>query len=175
MKLVKPDKKYLQSYYEACTETWEHVHDSYILHDPQKFESWKNHIFDDYEQQEKGINLPLGFVPSVTFWAVQGDKYIGTVNIRPELSERLKEYGGHIGIVIRNSCRKKGYGEKIGRMAVRKVYKMGIRDLLLTCEETNIPSQKILERFKPIRVEKDEVMLNGKNTLIRRYYFTIFT
>lgn len=171
MELVKPEQKYLQSYYEACLETWGYVHDNYILHNPAEYDVWKTRIFEDYENLEKGIGLPDGFVPSVTFWAVDRDKYIGTVNIRPELSGRLKEYGGHIGIVIRKSCRKMGYGEVFGKMALEKVFQMGVKEVLLTCEETNVGSKRILEKFTPEKTEKDIVLLNGKQTPVLRYYF----
>ena len=171
MKLVKPEKKYLESYYEACQETWGHVHDDYIIHNPEKFDEWKEHIFKDYEKAERGEDLPEGFVPSETFWAVDGNEYIGTVNIRKELSKRLKEYGGHIGIVVRTKCRKSGFGEKIGKMAMAKLYDMGVDTIVLTCEESNIPSRKILEKYQPIKKEEAEVMLNGRKTPILRYYF----
>ena len=171
IRLIKPEKKYLKSYYEACIETWGKVHDDYIIHNPQDYESWKNTIFKDYEKQEKGIDLPHGFVPSVTFWAVEGDEYIGTINIRPVLNDMLKEYGGHIGIFVRLNKRKKGFGETIVRMSIDKAFFMGINEILLTCEETNIPSWKILDKYYTNKVEKDTVILNGKNTQIRRYYY----
>ena len=170
MELIKPQQKYLQSYYEACLETWGHVHDNYILHNPAEYDEWKTHIFEDYENSEKGVGLPEGFVSSVIFWAVEGDKYIGTVNIRPELSGRLKEYGGHIGIVIRRSCRKMGYGANFVKMAVEKVFQMGIGEILLTCEDTNIGSKKIVEKLSPEKTEKAIVLLNGKPTPVLRYY-----
>lgn len=171
MELIKPEQKYLQSYYEACLETWGYVHDSYILHNPAEYDEWKTHIFEDYENLENGIGLPECFVSSVTFWAVDGDKYIGTVNIRPELSERLKEYGGHIGIVIRKSCRRMGYGENFVKMALEKIFHMGVSEVLLTCEETNIGSKRILEKFNSEKTEKANVLLNGKQTPVLRYYF----
>ena len=168
MQLVKPEKKYLQSYYEACVETWDNIHDSYIIHNPLEYEDWWHSIFEDYIKQERGENLPEGFVPSVTYWIVSGEEYIGTVNIRPVLNDRLKEYGGHIGIVIRTSCRKQGYGKLAGKMAMEKAYQMGVKELLLTCEETNTGSQKILEQYNPKKVEKAIVQLNGKKTGIKR-------
>ena len=46
-KYIKPIEKYLQSYYEACIETWGHVHSNYILHNPKNFSDWKNKINTD--------------------------------------------------------------------------------------------------------------------------------
>ena len=171
MELIRPEKKYLQSYYEACTETWGHVHDSYILHNPDEYDDWKNHIFEDYKNLEKGVNLPQGFVPSITYWVVEGEEYIGTINIRPNLSERLKEYGGHAGFMVRQKYRKQGYGTKFGEIILNHLYQMGINDILMTCEETNIASKKILDKLNPVKTEKDTVLLNRKLTPIRRYYY----
>jgi len=171
MEIIKPEKKYLDSYYQACKETWGHVHDNYIIHNPEKYDEWKNTIFEEYENKAKGINLPDGFVASETFWVVEGDEYIGTINIRRSLSDNLREYGGHAGLVIRYTRRKMGYGRKIVEMMLEKIHHMGVGEILLTCEETNIGSQKILEKLKPVRVEKADVMLNNRLTPIKRYYF----
>ena len=173
MELIKPEKKYLQSYYEACIETWGHVHDSYILHNPNEYDDWKNHIFEDYENKERGVNLPQGFVPSITYWVVEGEEYIGTINIRPNLSEHLKEYGGHVGFMIRQRYRQQGYGKKLGEIILSQMNRMGINEILMTCEETNIASKKILDYLNPVKIEKGNVLLNGKLTSIRSYYYCL--
>ena len=171
MKFIKPEQKYLKSYYEACCETWGHVHDNYIIHNPNEYADWKNHIFQDYKDYENGENLPEGIVPSVTYWLINNEEYIATINIRPELNENLKKYGGHIGIAIRLSKRNKIYGVAIAKFAAQKIKEMNIKPLLLTCEETNRASWRIIEFFKPSRCEKDTIIYNGAKTDIRRYYF----
>ena len=64
-----------------------------------------------------------------------------------------------------------GYGESFGKMALNKVFQMGVKEVLLTCEETNIGSRRILEKFNPEKTEKAVVLLNGKQTPVLRYYF----
>src|SRR5215467_5449260 len=39
---------------------------------------------------------PDGFVPCTTLWYVDGDRYLGRLAIRHQLTEWLREYGGHI-------------------------------------------------------------------------------
>ncbi len=170
MKLIEPCQEYLQSYYEACSETWGLVHDDYIIHNPQEFEHWKTHIFEDYENQKKGIGLRKGFVPSITFWVVDEAKYIGTVNIRLELSEELIEYGGNCGFMIRKSMRRKGLGVVILKLSIKKMNELNISPIVLTAEEKNAASWKIIEKSNYKKRDLYSIVLNGKLTEARRYY-----
>ena len=171
MELIKPCEEYLDSYYKGCTETWGHVHDSYILHNPKEYDEWKTHIFKDYENQELGINLPDGFVPNATFWLVKRDtgKYLGTVNIRLKLTDKLVEYGGNLGVVLTMSERGKNLGAEITKLAVEKMKEMNISPIVITCEESNTPSWKILEHLPYSKKEAYETILNNNLTQVRRY------
>lgn len=173
MKVIKPEEKYLQSYYEACVETWGHVHDNYIIHNPKEFDDWKNHIFQDYENSEKGINLPEDYVPSTTYWIVDNEEYIGTINFRQKLNDWLKTYGGHAGFFIRLSKRKQNYAIKAVKFIFQLAKELKINPLLLTCEEDNIASQHIFAHFKAEKIENDTVILRNHQTKVRRYYFNI--
>ena len=171
MEIIKPEEKYLQSYYEACLETWGHVHDNYIIHNPKEFDDWKNHIFQDYKNYAIGKNLPDGFVPSETYWIIENEEYIGTINVRLRLNEHLAKYGGHAGILIRLSKRKMGFGTKGIGFAIKRAKELNINPLLLTCEDSNNASKKLLELFNPNRCEKDTVFYKGCDTPIMRYYY----
>ncbi len=106
--------------------------------------------FDLFVEKERGHaegkNLPVGYVPQSDFWLVDGNKYIGHAGIRHELNEHLISIGGHIGYSIRPGKRGKGYGNKILELALPKAKELGIDRVLLTCDETNIASRKIIER-----------------------------
>ena len=170
MELVKPSEKYLESYYRGCVETWGHVQDNYILHNPDEYESWKTTIFDDYDNQEKGIGLPEGFVPSVTFWLVDDDEYLGTVNIRLELTDSLIEYCGNCGFVVRLSKRGHGVGVKLAKLAIDKMRELDIKPVLMTCEEDNEVSWRTIEKLGYKKREKYTTTLNGKFFHARRYW-----
>ena len=171
MELVTPNEKYLETYYLACVETWGHVHDDYIIHDPGEYETWKNHIFEDFKNQEKGINLPNGFVPSITYWLVEEGEYIGTANIRLEINDALIEYGGTFGIFLKKSARGKSLGVKFARMVLQKVRELNISPIILTCEEDNIASWHVIEKLEYVNKELYTTIINGKPVQARRYHF----
>ena len=171
MKLVKPDKKYLQSYFLGCKSMWGKIHDNYIIHNPADFEVWKYHIFQDYENNEKGINLPEGFIPHVTYWVIDNNRYVGSVDIRLELTPQLYEYGGNCGFVIVPEIRGKGNGIKVLELCFQKMKELKISPIILTCEEDNEPSKRTLEHFSYTKKELYETFLYGKLRKVRRYTF----
>ena len=173
MKIIVPSEKYLKSYYEGCLEMWNNLHNNYIIHNPQEYENWKDTVFDEFRNKEKGINLPEGYVPSVTYWIVSGEEYIGTINIRLKLSEQLKKYGGHIGIAIRPSKQNGIYGLKASLWAYKKAQEMNISPILATCFKSNKQSVKILSsRFIPYyKVEEDSLEVDGEVHEIMRFWY----
>ena len=89
--------------------------------------------------------MPNGYVPETRLWLIEDGKYIGSVNIRHSLTPHLLGVGGHIGYNIRPSMRNKGYGTAILRLALPYARALGLERVLLTCDETNIGSKKIIE------------------------------
>ena len=148
MELIPPAPHFLNSYLEACQETWGHVHSTYILHDPSQYARWKDTIFQQFENEKRGIGLPPGYVPSTTFWLICGERFIGSGNIRHFLNASLREYGGQIGDFIRLSERGKGYGSLLLRMLLSKAEEMGIRETLITCEADTDVRKNISSRWE---------------------------
>jgi predicted acetyltransferase len=89
--------------------------------------------------------LKAGRVPSSDFWLIDDNEFIGRLSIRHELNEFLLKMGGHIGYEIRPSKRKRGYGTEILRLGLEKAKELGLRRVLVTCDEDNIGSKKIIE------------------------------
>ncbi|GMU59176.1 MAG: hypothetical protein AMXMBFR34_09390 [Myxococcaceae bacterium] len=87
-----------------------------------------------------------GHVPRIVRWLVAGPRYLGWVSIRLELNESLRRMGGHVGYAIRPSERRKGYGMLAMQLAMPVVRHLGITRALVTCDETNVASRKIIER-----------------------------
>jgi len=164
VKLVKPSIKYKQSFIEAAKEFMAEGRnkDSDILEFEKNFAALTTNL----ENEEKGIGLKDGYVPSSTRWLVDREEFIGRVSIRHKLTEKLAEEGGHIGYEIRPSKRNMGYGSKILEMAIPVADKLGIKKILITCDDDNVGSWKIIE--KNGGVLQDKVETHGK--LIRRYW-----
>lgn len=97
------------------------------------------------EAKKLGIGLPEGYSPETELWLIDNGEYIGTVKIRHKLNKKLMATEGHMGYYIRPKRRKMGYGKKILKLAVLKAEGLGIRDILLACDETNIGSRRVIE------------------------------
>jgi len=145
MKLVTPTLRYEKSWKEGLvefddTELWDGFWN--VLEKPTDLKDY----IKKTEDYSKGINLPQYWVSSNTHWLIDKENFIGHVNVRHKLSEQLKKAGGHIGYAIRPSMRKQGYGFKILELALAEAKKIGLKKVLITCEESNTVSQKIIER-----------------------------
>jgi predicted acetyltransferase len=121
---------------------------------------------------KKGLNLPDGWVPASTFWLIRGDNVIlGTSSLRHKLNDKLQKLGGHIGYQIRPSQRKKGYGTMILRLTLIKAKQLGLERVLVTCDDDNDFSAKIIERNGGIL--RDKCDRNGPGKLTRRYWIDL--
>src|SRR5712692_12078393 len=89
--------------------------------------------------------IPSDRVPMSDFWLIDDNEYIGRLSLRHELNEALLTWGGHIGYEIRPSKRMRGYGKEILRLGLEKARERGLRRVLVTCDEDNIGSKKIIE------------------------------
>lgn len=168
LRLVKPSIKYKNSFLRAISEFQKEG----LNGDIKSKQSAKE--FADFARglrdQEKGINLPKGYVPASVYWLVDNEKFIGRISIRHKLTKFLRQEGGHIGYEIRPSARKKGYGKKMLALALQKAKGLGIKKFLITCDECNIGSKKIIESNGGIFENKKKAK-SGKMKL--RYWIKI--
>jgi predicted acetyltransferase len=86
-----------------------------------------------------------GLVPQSTLWLVDGQEYLGRLSIRHALTDRLRIEGGHIGYEIRPTQRRHGYATVMLGMGLPIANGLGIDPALLTCDATNIASQRVIE------------------------------
>mgnify|MGYP001620197873 CR=1 FL=1 len=114
----------------------------------------------------RGMNLPDGYVPDSFYWLMDGSTYVGWVSIRYRLTPHLRIVGGHIGYAIRLSKRRRGYGTKILALALRKARQLGIKKVLVTCDDTNVGSIKIIERNGGVLFKKARA-----RGALKRYYW----
>ena len=141
--LVRPANIYKSSFLKAVAEFQTESRDLDI--DGQALER----DFSSYVSRVRGWafgkNLLPGYVPESVYWLVDGKRYIGKVSVRHRLIPHLRKIGGHIGYEIRPSQRRRVYGTMILRLALLKARQLGIKRALVTCDETNIGSRKIIE------------------------------
>ena len=104
--------------------------------------------FDKY-LRELDVTQPRdGLVPDVTFFALdtERDLFVGAVNLRLRLNERLLFDGGHIGDGIRPSERGRGFGTEMVRLALEECGKRGILRVLMVCGRDNRASARVIEK-----------------------------
>jgi predicted acetyltransferase len=99
------------------------------------------------------------------------DIWIGLLTIRPQINEQYLHSGGHIGYVIRPSKRRSGYGTAILRLGLDIARARGLQRVLLTCDETNIASRKIIEANGG-QLE-NAVVVEGQTALKLRYWINL--
>lgn len=102
-------------------------------------------ILRKYFEMSEGLHLAPQHVPQTTYWLYIAGYPVGYGKLRHYLNENLKRHGGHIGYVVRPSCRGKGYGKRMLQNLLKEASCLGIQDVLLTCNEDNAASRKIIE------------------------------
>lgn len=121
---------------------------------------WAAHL-TKLENDRRGVELAHGRVPA-TFLAADADGVlVGRASIRHELNEFLTNEGGHIGYAVRPRYRARGYGTEILRQALIVARAEGVDRVLVTCDEGNAASAKIIERlggvFEDVRAASDGI------------------
>jgi predicted acetyltransferase len=105
--------------------------------------------FETYVERMAGVDesswLPPGIVPATFRWWVDGDVYLGRLSIRHSLTPWLLDYGGHIGYVVRPSARNQGHATRMLAAALPVAYDLGVDPALLTCDDTNLASRRVIE------------------------------
>ncbi len=96
-------------------------------------------------KESKHVKTSSNRVPMSDFWLINGNEYVGRLSLRHELNEALLVWGGHIGYQIRPSKRRRGYGKEILRLGLVKAKELGLSRVLVTCDEDNTGSRKIIE------------------------------
>lgn len=94
----------------------------------------------------KGIGIDLArYVPQTIHWLFVDGRPVGVGKLRDRLNDFLRSVGGHIGYSIRPTERGKGYGNLILEELMKKALKKGIAEVLVTCDQDNILSRKVIE------------------------------
>ncbi len=166
MELVRPNIKYKDSFYEAAEELvgFKGSTEGHLTID----ELTSEEVFFDHVKRkldfEHNPNLPEGYVNETTFWIIEDGEYAGRISVRHKLTPKLETYGGHIGYIVRPKFRKRGLATK----ALTDILKytkndLGITKVLLTTDEDNIGSQKVITSNGGIR----DTTLDGKIEKIR--------
>lgn len=116
--------------------------------------------------------LPEGRVPQSVLWLMQNRSVLlGLINLRHRLTQSLEHHGGHIGYFIRPSEREKGYGTRMLILALDEARKLGLSQVLMTCNTDNLSSARGIEKNGGVLASQGISDVSGK--LISRYWITL--
>ncbi|QYR61330.1 MULTISPECIES: GNAT family N-acetyltransferase [Fusobacterium] len=168
--LIKPDLSYADEiikYKEEALFEKAIINSSINLEKFSSVEGWLKEL----KMKSSEDTVPKGLVPSSTYLGIrEKDNYIvGMINIRHYLNEYLTQVGGNIGYSVRKTERNKGYAKQMFKLALEKCKGLKIKKVLITCDEDNIASEKVIlsanAKFEDIRC------IDGKN--IKRFWIEL--
>ena len=122
--------------------------------DPAEFAHYLRLLEEDAREQAP---RPAGRVPQTTLWWVDGHEYLGRISIRHWLTARLRDIGGHIGYDIRPAARGRGHATAMLAAALPVARSLGIDRALLTCDEDNVASRRVIEANGGVLEDKSGV------------------
>ena len=133
----------------------------------KNFDEWLRKVQNDLCEK----NLEENRIPATVYLTVRksDNKVVGNLQIRHKLNEKLLQYGGHIGDSVRPSERRKGYATEQIRLALKKCKELGIDNVLMDCDKTNIGSAKSIINNGGIL--ENEVYIN--NEIVQRYWISL--
>lgn len=120
------------------------------------------------------INTPAGTqwfeyqkVADSTYIALLDEVMVGIIHLRHTLNDFLLQQGGHIGYSTHPDYQGQGIATQMLSFGVKQLNELGVKKVLITCDETNIASAKVIEKNGGI-LENVIDTAHGKKT--KRYW-----
>lgn len=150
MKFVFPTQEYKEKAIEFINEFYAHNSDICGCAGLDKFIEEKT--YEDWiEKITKDIDIdadnPEERVPALVYFYVNDeDKIVGIINIRLELNDFLRKECGNISYSVRPTERGKHYATDMLHEAVSFCRKIGLDDIVLTCDKSNPASAEVIKK-----------------------------
>ena len=127
------------------------------------------------QDDERGVALKPGIVPSSAYWLLRHDAdgatVLGVSSLRHALTPALEDVGGHIGYSIRPSERRRGYGTRILALTLQYARALGLERVLVTCDTDNTGSARVIEKNGGVLASEGYSELT--KTRVSRYWITL--
>src|SRR5438477_470101 len=98
------------------------------------------------DRVREGMPFPSSVVPETVLWGVSGDEFLGRIAFRHTLNDFLRTFGGHVGFAVRPSARGQGVASEMLRRVLASSRARALGRVLLTCDEDNTASRRIIEK-----------------------------
>lgn len=144
LRLVAPDARYRLSFLQGMTEFqseglpwWSGAEMELATRDFAAF-------VDNKLADETRTRGPLP--PKTHRWAIVGDEFVGRVSVFHDLNDALRQDGGHIGYDTVPRFRGRGYATEMLKQALSLARDLGLTEVLLTCDDSNVASMRVIQR-----------------------------
>lgn len=117
-----------------------------------------------------GAGLPEGMVASGNYGAFLTGQLAGRVSVRYELNDYLRDFAGHVGFVVRPAFRGRGIATALCRHALAELAGRGVKQALITCDETNAASRATIVKCGGVPDERRPVALYQQETRVLRFW-----
>ncbi|WFF39186.1 GNAT family N-acetyltransferase [Moraxella nasibovis] len=165
-----PDDKqavlaFKEAYLSYYDETGIHGGAELAQFDKSNFDQWLDYVYAPAGTNTFGYDK----VANDTFLIIKNDIVVGIVNIRHELTEFLLQFGGHIGYSTHPDFQGQGIAKNALAYALSVLKNKGVNKALITCNDNNIGSAKVIEANGGIL---ENTVPFGEKT-IRRYWILL--
>ena len=146
VRLIKLTKEYYRQLAEMIDEWIIDQKINHTNHSPWAIFKNDYHDFEYYLKHLENKKAKDEKVPNSVLFLLDVDRNIllGAVDIRHYLNDYLLQYAGHIGDGIRPSERRKGYATEMIRLSLIECKKLGINNVLMVCDKSNVASRKTI-------------------------------
>jgi predicted acetyltransferase len=158
-------REYLQ---EHIANRESHLHGSSLFENYPSYSDWLAHLKTNSDPK----TVPSGWVVSSTFFGVResDSRIIGMIDIRHELNDFLRDYGGNIGYGVRPTERQKGYASQMLTLALDYCRKLGLKKVMISCNKNNPASRNTILQAGGI-LEKEALEEDG--TTVQIFWITL--
>ena len=88
---------------------------------------------------------PPDTVPATNLWWVDGDTYLGRVQVRHRLTPHLRDVDGHVGYHVVAAHRRRGHATAMLAATLPVAAQLGLDCVLITCDADNAGSRRTIE------------------------------
>jgi predicted acetyltransferase len=119
-----------------------HLHGASMFENYKTYSDWLAHL----KANSNSKTVQKGWVVSSTFFGVResDSRIIGMIDIRHDLNDFLRDYGGNIGYGIRPTERRKGYATQMLSLALEYCRTLGMTRVMISCDKNNPASRNTI-------------------------------
>lgn len=112
-------------------------------------------------------------VPATKYFYIEDNIIKGGISCRWELNDYLAKYGGNIGYGVAPAYRKQGIATEMLRQAVKLFQQRHLDKVLITAEDWNVASQRVIESAGG--VYENTLIEESTGYRLKRYWIDLTT